>query len=364
MAMSEYYVDPSGGNDTTGDGTVGTPWKTVQHALDSITKNTTDGDRINVKDTADDVLSAQLDFTTIGAYALTYGLLIQGYTSTAGDGGIGGISGGGTTGIITTSRSYMSFKDMHLHNTGSNVILNLNRSALDNCELNNTSSTGNNVTCTEGFIYNCYFHDMDGAALAAGTSTIIGCYFKAGATYEMDECISCTSQGADIQRCIFSVDGATTAIKSDSQPFRAVGNSILSAGGTGTGILGGSNCYASSIADNVIEGFSGTGGKGIQKTGRDFVYYSNNSVYNCATDLVSGDIAILSYGNESLGSSPFAKSGSDTRANRLTYFEPVDVGSVYGGGVGGLDRGAVPQPAGGGAGGGLLRVNMNGNVFG
>lgn len=362
MAMSEYYVDPSGGNDTTGDGTVGTPWKTVQKALDSITQNTTDGDRINVKDTADDVLTAQLDFSTIGVYNLTYGLLIQGYTSTAGDGGIGGISGGGTTGIITTSRNYIGFKDMHLHNTGANAILNVDRGVLDNCEFSNSSSTGNIVTLTEGGVYNCYFHDTDGSALAAGLATVLGCYFKAGATYEMDECVSVTSQGTDIQRCIFSVDGATTAIYSLGAPFRAVGNSILSDGGTGTGILAGGNNYASMISDNVIEGFSGTGGKGIHKTSRDLVHYSNNSVYDCETDLVSGDIAIVSYGNESLGSSPFAKSGSDTRANRLTYFEPVDVGSVYGGGVGGLDRGAVPQPA--GAGGGLLRVGLGGGISG
>ena len=90
MAKSEYYVDPLNGSDTTGDGlSDGTAWQTVQNALNSITKNTTDGDRINVKDTADDVLTAPLQFGAIGSYSLTYGLLIEGYSTNAGDGGVG-----------------------------------------------------------------------------------------------------------------------------------------------------------------------------------------------------------------------------------------------------------------------------------
>jgi len=364
MAKSEYYVDPSGGNDTTGDGTIGTPWKTVQKALDSITRNTTDGDRINVKDTADDVLSAELDFSTYGANSLNYALLIQGYTSTAGDGGIGGISGGGTTAIISTQRSYIAFKDMHLHNTGSNVILNIYRSSLDNCEFNNSSSTGNIVEVSQAAVINCYFHDTDGSAVAGGSCVIFGCYFKAGATYEMDTCINATAASLVASRCILSIDGATNGIGGVAILAQILNNSILSDGGTGTGIDSESGGWGASYINNVVEGFSGTGGVGITNTpSRDVYSWSNNSVYNCATDSSNEDEAYILYGNESLGSSPFAKSGSDTRANRFTYFEPVDVGSVYGGGTVGLDRGAVPQPAGGG-GGGLLRVNMNGNVFG
>jgi len=353
MAKSEYYVDPSGGNDTTGDGTIGTPWKTVQKALDSITKNTTDGDRINVKDTADDVLSAELDFSTYGAGSLNYALLIQGYTSTAGDGGIGGISGGGTTAIISTQRSSIAFKDMHLHNTGSNGILNIYRSSLDNCEFNNSSSTGNIVEASQAAVTNCYFHDTDGIAVAGGDCVIFGCYFKAGATYEMDTCINATGASLVASRCILSIDGATNGIggTTGGAVAQILNNSILSDGGTGTGINAMGSAYGVSYINNVVEGFSGTGGVGINKDAqRDAFSWSNNSVYNCATDSSNEDESYILYGNESLGSSPFAKSGSDTRANRFTYFEPVDVGSVFGGGVGGLDRGAVPQPAGGGGG--------------
>ena len=343
MTMMEYYVDPSGGNDTTGNGTSGTPWKTVQKALDSITKNTTDGDRINVKDTADDVLTAELDFTSIGNYGLTYGLLIQGYTATAGDGGIGGISGGGTTSIISTDRSYIGFKDMHLHNTGANTILNISRGVLNNCEFNNSNSATDAVQTDESSVSNCHFHDLAAVGVSVGRGVVAGCYFEAGATYEMDTCIELgTSGGAD--RNMFSIDGATDAIYSLSAGWAFVtGNSILCNGGTGAGIRLENNVYVANVADNLVEGFSGAGGIGITKTSRDMSQYSNNSVYNCTTALVSDDFGIIAYGNETLGASPFTKSGADTRANRHTYFAPADVGSVLGGSTIGLDRGAVPS---------------------
>ena len=33
---TQYYVDPASGSDSTGDGTIGTPWASVQHAIDNI----------------------------------------------------------------------------------------------------------------------------------------------------------------------------------------------------------------------------------------------------------------------------------------------------------------------------------------
>jgi hypothetical protein len=46
---------------------------------------------------------------------------------------------------------------------------------------------------------------------------------------------------------------------------------------------------------------------------------------------VADDIENLD--NESLGATPFAKSGSDTFANRFVYFAPADTGNVYGGAI-------------------------------
>jgi len=348
MAKLEYYVDPLSGSDTTGDGlSDGTAWQSIQHALNNITKNTADGDRINVKDTADDVLSAELDFTTIGNYTQTHGLLIQGYTSTAGDGGIGGISGGGTTGIITTVRNYIAFKDMHLHNTGSNNILDIVQGALEGCEFDNSSSTGNIVKVNESSVCNCYFHNTDGNALYMNRGLAFGNYFKQGGTYSFDTALNLNALSCAV-RNIISIDGASNGITSLGSSISVMNNSILSAGGTGAGIEPDSLNYGSSFINNLVEGFSGTGGKGINKVNKDMVNYSHNSVYNCETDLASDGQSIIAHDNESLGASPFAKTGADTFENRFAHFAPADVGNVLSGGLTGHTRGAVANSAGGG----------------
>lgn len=318
MAKSEYYVDPLNGSDTTGDGlSDATAWQTVQKALDSITKNTTDGDRINVKDTADDVLSAQLSFTAIGGYSLTYGLLIEGYTSTAGDGGVGGISGGGTTGIITSTRSYIGFRNMHLHNTGANAILSISRGTVEGCEFDNSSYTSNVVQVSEGSCVNCYFHNTDGEALRIINGAACGNYFKQGATYNFDSAILAAGNSF-VLRNIISVDGASNGISTETNPCTIANNSILSASGSGNGISITTNNYASSYVNNLIEGFSA----GITKSSRDMVMCSSNTAFNCTTAFDFGGEFLISLDNAVAGSTPFKKAGADTFANRFSYFEP------------------------------------------
>ena len=318
MAKSEYYVDPLNGSDTTGDGlSDGTAWQTVQNALNSITKNTTDGDRINVKDTADDVLTAPLQFGAIGSYSLTYGLLIEGYSTNAGDGGVGGISGGGTTGIITTTRSYIGFRNMHLHNTGANAIISISRGALEGCEFDNSSFTGNVVQVNEGSCSNCYFHNTDGEALKITLGAAYGNYFKQGATYSFDSAILASSQSFIVENVI-SVDGASNGILADTNPTSIINNSILSASGTGIGISHTGNNFGSSDLNNLIEGFS----VGVQKTNRDLANISSNTAFDCTTAFDLNNAFVIGENNTAVGSSPFKKSGADTFANRFTYFEP------------------------------------------
>jgi hypothetical protein len=109
----------------------------------------------------------------------------------------------------------------------------------------------------------------------------------------------------------------------------------------------------------LIEGFTGGAAAGIEMTGMTspLILYGHNAFYNNNNDIINdGDkVFDLSANDESLGSSPFAKSGADTFANRFTYFAPANVGSVQGGAYptgARLDKGAVQHtdPAGGGGG--------------
>jgi hypothetical protein len=344
MARPEYYVDPLNGSDTAGDGlSDATAWQTVQKALNSITKNTTYGDRINVKDTADDVLTAELDFSAIGGYNITYGLLIEGYTATAGDGGVGGISGGGTTGIVVSTRFYLSLRNMHLHNTGANAIVQVYRGAFDSCEFDNTSFTGNAVTVSEGTCSNCYFHNIGGLGLNTPSSLAYGNYFKQGADYSFDSAIQ-TGSTSRVFSNIISVDGASNGIATAGNPCTVVGNSILSSGGTGIGISFIGNNYASSGLNNLVEGFS----IGIQKLDRDLHIVSNNTAFNCTTAFDLNDAFVIENNNTVSSASPFKKSGADTFANRFTYFEP-DTSNAGTNMNGNGSQGAVAAAGGGGS---------------
>ena len=85
--------------------------------------------------------------------------------------------------------------------------------------------------------------------------------------------------------------------------------------------------------------------------------FNNTTNYSNLTDVVNniGD-------DEVLGSSPFAKSGSDTFVNRFSFFEPNDIGNVRCGAYPSgsrLDKGAVQHsdPASGGL---LIHPGMSG----
>jgi len=97
MATTQTYVDYGSGSDATGDGSIGTPWKTLQYAFDHLTRDTTDGNQVNLKAGTAHVNSAALDLATLiagGALSTTAPLIIRGYTSAANDGGMAEIDCG------------------------------------------------------------------------------------------------------------------------------------------------------------------------------------------------------------------------------------------------------------------------------
>ena len=175
----------------------------------------------------------------------------------------------------------------------------------------------------------------------------------------MFSCYVCYGSEPQILENIISIGGASNGIiypdrdpatHSPNHTF-CVANSILGNGGTGAGILMIANGHGGSV-NNLVEGFSGSGGRGIDldsfangwpdSSWFNYAMYGN-AMYDNAIDLVPPD----KYGysvfkdNEFLGSSPFAKTGSDTFANRFAYFAPVNTGNVLTGGFHGSCKGAV-----------------------
>jgi len=379
MAMSEYYVDPSiAGN--SGTGTIGDPYGDLQYALDNITRNSTDGDVIHIKAGTAEVLSAQLSYTTYGTTAVAAPLAFRGYSSTARDGGIAEIDGNGAA---VSNQGYIGWADLKIHNGGTADLIGGAGTFAYNCWFSDT--TGYAFNGNSGSMTNCVFSNWGGsksyAIFPSAASEMKGCYLEVDSSNQPSSWVVAGQNGAKVTDTIINMKSGVTCggIWVFSNSNRIKNCSILSAAGTGTGIEN-NNGYYNDIQYNIVEGFSGTGGEGINyntaTTCLGMVGF--NACYNNTTDFVQSGVASaqidLTDDDETLSSSAFAKSGSITLSDFVSdnagfwasvaaYFEPQDTGNVFGNfGFNALTKGAVPRPV--GAGGGLLRVGLGGGISG
>lgn len=329
--LTQYYVDPSLGTDT-GDGSVSTPWgrasgSVLQYALDTITRDTSNGDQINVKAGADDVLSSSLSLSTYGTPSVTAPLIIRGYTSEANDGGRGSLDGGGSYGMFSTGAGCalidMIIHDMTGHGARCGTVLG--------CEIYNCS--GGIYTGSDGvFIGNNIFECSGYGINVQSSATVVGNYLKDGTTNTFSGAALYVDRPVTVSGNIIVVSGGRDGIRLAYDGAGCMNNSILSLGGTGQGVSVESNRWGHVILNNLIEGFSGVGGYAIQLTGTTeaVLVLAGNSYYNCA-GTVQGDTNsehLFDELNETLSASPFAKQGANSFANRFNYFRPVDLGNV------------------------------------
>jgi len=359
--FTNYYVDPlNGTDDVVGDrgSVIGNPWKSRQYAYDHITRDAANGDQINHKSdqapgiatTTDDVMTTAEDLSTYGEPTEAAPLIDRGYSSALNDGGIGGLDGDGTYSVIGTKVPFHSIVDMHCHNTGSNMILYLYRGSAINCEIDNTTDRGLKLyqNCR---VINCHIHNIDLYCIncESAYNQVLNCYIKNG-TNKANYGIYAQVYTNVFLNNIISLDDSSTGIYMAGDHMTARGNTIFSDGGTGSGMYVNATYRRHSVVNNIVAGFSGGGGAGINflnAPGESVDEFGHNAVYNCTTNyknLADSDF-ICNFGdNEELSESPFMKTGSDTFANRFNYFAPRAVGNVWGGAYPSgcrMDKGAV-----------------------
>lgn len=305
-APNEYYVDPAAGNDTTGDGSIGTPWATVQKALNTITRDTTNGDRINLKAGTSNVLSSALSGSTYGNGAALAPLIIQGYTSAAGDGGIGVIDGDGSVACFNDSaRQFWILRDLRLTNTGAaqNTFLG-NNNTFYHVQFD-TGTNGGLRIGSSGRIAWCRFENLGGIACRSANASVTGCYFKNGAN-SASAFLQIETAGGVAHSNIFNCSGATDAVQVSSIAD-VLSNRFYSNGGTGQGVSAGASGFLiGRIEYNYFEGFSGTGGIAIQTTNAgtppDIASLVQNYYFNNATNKSIADAFIDDDGTTLSGS--------------------------------------------------------------
>jgi hypothetical protein len=341
---TNYYIDPYIAS-SSGAGTIGDPYGDIQHALNTVTQNTTDGDRFNIKAGTAEVLSGTpLVLTTYGNPSFNYPLLFQGYASAQGDRGVGAINCGGGT-VLTNAGNGIYWYDMEMYDgPAAGQILAISQySIIAECYFHDSDGHGVYAAEAENAVIGCRFenlgdstHDMINTGI--GGVVVSGCYFnQPTGTRECRSAIYINQQSTTILNNIISVDGASDGIYGGRWGHRIVGNTVLSNSGTGNGIHVANSLGSLGLVliNNYVEGFGGAGGVGIEITGssQGGGAVGQNATYNNTTNYINNNELLLELGdNEVLTASGLAKSGADTFANRFAYFEPADEGNMQTGG--------------------------------
>jgi hypothetical protein len=339
--LTQIYVDPSLDSDS-GTGTSGDPYGDLQYALNTATRDGTNGTQINIKAGEPEAMAAILSFagTFTAPVVATAPLVFRGYAESLNDGGIGIIDGGG--GAVFPANPFTQYRDLHIRNGGSATLVAAgSTNSIVRCKIENTSGIGINLGGINGLVSNCEITDCgEGVVAAASSCSILNNYFKFGATRNFTSAVKPTSTTTQsIERNIFSMGTSGIAIDIQNVGVKAISNSIFANGSSGAGIAIGAvgRTDKAIIINNVIEGFSDTGGRGISFINTTTVplQYAHNACFNNETNYhqIGDAIAVEDVDNEVLTASPFAKSGADTFANRFAYFSPVDTGNIRGGAI-------------------------------
>ena len=348
-------VDDDAAKCTQAAGTTALPWRSVQGALDLVTRDATNGDQINIADAAVQVNAAALTLATYGTPTEAAPLAFRGYTSSANDGGMGEIDCGGVTLWAAATYSHVLLAWLEIHSGGNNHLIGINSGVqwLVHCELHKGASSPSskfllNMSAGNAVI-DCYIHD-------AGTTggAIVGASLA-----DSNYIYNCPTgiQNVTMVRnnIVHNCDTVGIRVGADGQTI--VNNSVYTSNAsTGSGIDNTSGATAHLVANNIVEGYSGAGGDSILLT-PDTRVAGYNAWYNCTAAPAYGDLHIPIGGDQALAASPFTNPatgdfsvGTNVKALAFpgAWFGPAGTTNY-------LDIGAVQRQEPAGSSGGLIR---------
>lgn len=339
-----YQSGPDGGL-----GTLVSPYTSLTYAFTQVTHNTTWGTQYNLWDGTTHPLTVTLSVP--GTLSVNAPAIIRGYTSAANDGGIGKLDMGSTADrIYDAAKSHVHFFDLELiggtHAT-SQISLTIG-SLVDNVYFHGYNNSGGSVIMFGGrWLRRCRFEGNTAAYSIFTTqdNVIIAENWMHGAGISLAG-IRTGAFNNVVRRNILTehvkwgVYGGGGGLLEHNSIHCTTPNS------DGRGVYFEDTSTINDMISNIVEGYSGATGIGYRLEGRLHMYGKNASYDNTtAYDQTQSNAATL-YGigdNETLNSTPFAKTGSNTYANRLAYFAPLAVGNVQGGSHDGFDKGALQR---------------------
>jgi hypothetical protein len=330
-------------NLTGADGTSeANAWPDIQYAIDSLEASgwSVDGNWLHVKSGTDEVLAGIA--LTATEWGVNNPLRIQGYQTNAKDGLAQAVVD--CQGLQMWNGSTGDAKeliDLEIKNgPAANWIMQIGRYCkILRCYIHD-SGGGLHIDSTGNTIQFCRIEDvgtasLDGIWVNNGWNQIIGNWILESGSRTMQYGIRNTGTNNHYLYNIVTMDGTGTAMSNSQAYVNIVGNTFFqNSAGSGTGIhLTAIAASGSSlVGNNYVEGFS-VAYQFDGSSGATFVF-AGNAVHNNTTVHAGANESYIDLGsNETLTNSGIAKSGSNTYANRFTYFKPVDEGNMLTGGL-------------------------------
>jgi len=348
--MADIYCDNTNGNDTTGTGAAGTPYKTIQKGVD----NAAGGDVIWIGDTSAQVLSTAISWssgwsagTGENAYLTVRGWDYSGGAGVDGDCVIDCNSAAVNAFSTTSQPNYVFVYRVHIKDaTGFGWDGNGQRWHFERCEV---SGCGGGGIDNAGYqkVRNCYIHDNTGNGVeVSGDSLVTQCFITRNSAYN----VHCQGSFCVITHNLLT-DPGTTNINIESDDVQVEHNTLVGDGTTNnTGITLSSNSGSSTITNNIITDHAGGTGKGINILGNKPVVMGNNQFNNNDTNIESSAAYLLL--TDSTTDPDYVATGIDDYTPQA--FVDAYPTTYPGSGTTTESKIGAVQEAGGAAGGGLM----------
>ncbi|HUW09558.1 MAG TPA: hypothetical protein VM537_07485, partial [Anaerolineae bacterium] len=218
---------------------------------------------------------------------------------------------GGASMWAATTHDGVHLVDLHIHTAGANAIVHLDSwCAVVNCEVEGNTGANFGIDVNSGStIARCHVHDC--AYPIAATRSVVFGNFVEDTVVAITRGITANNETVVVGNVIKLATVAAIGIYSvTGGGAHIIGNSIYnSAAGTGAGIS--LNIVSGSIINNVIEGFSGTGGDDVDFGSDPVPVVVGNAYYNCTNHFTNQVATAYAANNDELAASPFTAPGTN-----------------------------------------------------
>ena len=337
FAGTEYYVDAINGSDSTGASeglTAGNAFQTLYYAIHTgipfYGADTTNGDRVNLLNNSTHNISTAINLSgTRGSGSSTAPVIVQGCTSTPGDGGIANLNNAiGGSSIANSGNWNFKFVDLKITSDGAKWSSSNGLAEYYNCWIKAENSSGEFIYSSNDDFYHCTIefqnHDF------RYSLTLINCVVIEHSNRPI--CTWWSTNSISAGGCLFINDAATFTSHiisltscGDSAAIAINGDGI---NGTGIRYHYGTNLHAENVGTAFYTYYANGGQRSVA-----------NSYYNCTTGQ-DGRTNIYNYGIADSGptllsNSLFSTASSssiilDTATNNL---DQIAIGNITAGGL-------------------------------